>query len=244
VRTGRDEAGYTTAAFAALAFVMALIAAGAVLLARQDLRAAASDLRQDQERLELEGIATAAAARLLAEPGSPTLRWTEPSSAGPVVVFVEAEALKIAPAELVRPANLRLVQAVAGPESAEEVAHGTPLLAPGPDGVLHREQVAALSSAVRWRECAASISSIYSRLTALALPTPRLPSGKSDNLRPGELWRVSVNAADGAWIDRVVRMTGKPAEPIAVVEDAFGRAPGNRRGSCLDAALDARERAS
>jgi hypothetical protein len=234
----RADAGFTTAAFAGLTFALALVAAGGVMLAGQDLRSAERDLRADQERLELDGIATSAAVKLLGEEGAPTLRWSQPSAFGAVAVTVEAEALKINPAELSRPANVELVAAMMGRPAAEEVARAAATLKPAPDGVLHREQVVQMNTQARWRDCALTLASPYSRLTAFVLPAPTSPTGQAREAHAGELWRITVGAPDGSWLDQVVRMTGKPSDPIAVVDESSGRLPGNGRATCLNEALE------
>lgn len=231
------DGGYTTAVFAGLTFMIALVASASLLLARQQLMGAEHEADAAKERFDFEGRAMAAALRLIQQDGAPTLRWTEPGATGDVTVTLEPESLKIAPDQLTRPDNRDLIAGFVGPAEAAAVETNSATLRPAADGVIHRWQLAALGTDRRWRECAATLTSPYTRLTAFALPAPGRPSGGErnggPNRRSGELWRVTVDGTDGAWLDRVVRMTGVSADPIAVVDDAFGRAPGNRRLDCL-----------
>ena len=233
----KDDEGFTTAAFAALTFALGLIAIASLLVARQGLLRAEHDTRLDRQRWVFDGIAVSAAAQLLSENGSPSLRWSEPSEFGPIVVTLEPEGLKIAPDELARPQNLELVASIIGQSDAERLQQQLATLRPAADGVLHREQVVELGASPRWRECALTLVSPYSRLSAFNLRSISLPTNAGDDHHAGELWRVDLNAADGSWFDRVVRMTGQSGEPVAVVEQASGRLRGNRRATCLISAL-------
>jgi hypothetical protein len=231
------DAGYTTAVFAALTFALSLIAIAGLLIARQELCRAQHDVRQNREGWALDGIATAAAAQLLSENGSPSLRWSEPSAFGAVLVTLEPEGLKISPAALIRPENLQLVAALVGQTDAGQVERQALALVPAADGVLHREQVVGLGASPRWRECAETLVSPYSRLSAFTLRSLSSPTNEGDDHHAGELWRVTLDVADGSWFDRIVRMTGKRDDPFAVVEQTSGRAIGNQRATCLAEAL-------
>jgi hypothetical protein len=234
---GSDDDGFTTAVFAALTFALSLIAIGSLMVARQGLTRAEHDARQDRERWVLDGIATSAEAQLLSENGSPSLRWSEPSAFGQVVVSVEPESLKMSPATLDRPENQELVAAMIGQADAGEVARQAAGLGPAADGLLHREQVVELNASPRWRECAETLVSPYSRLSAFNLQPISAPTNAGEDPHAGQLWRITVDVADGGWFDRVVRMTGKASDPAAIIEQTSGRTVGNHRASCLPDAL-------
>lgn len=235
--TTQVDGGYTTAVFAGLTFMMAMVASAGLLLARQHLLAAEREVSALKERSEFEGRAEAATLKLMEEDGTPTLRWSEAGTSGEITVTLEPEGLKIAPDQLARLANSDLISGLVGASTAAAVTTNAAGLKPAADGAIHRWQLAWLNSDPRWRECATTVVSPYTRLTALALQAPSAPGAGGrvggPNRRPGELWRVTVDGADGAWLDRVVRMTGASNNPVATVDDAFGKTPGNGRLSCL-----------
>jgi hypothetical protein len=228
----RDE-GYVTAVFAGLTFMLALIAIAGALLARQQLIGATADVRRLAERYDFEGRANAAALRLLKEDGSPTLRWSERSAYGDVTITAEPDGRKISATALVDPQNGDLIAALAGRADADSVEARAASLQPASDGAIHREALAALSEDARWRECAWSLVSPFSRLTAFNLTAAAEPAEDGADGHAGEVWRITVDSPDGAWLDREVRFTGSPSDPAAVVDQVFERTPGNARLTCL-----------
>jgi len=230
-----DEAGYVTAVFAGLTFMLALVGIAGALLARQQLIAADADARHLTEAYDFEGRATAAALRLLKENGAPTLRWREASDYGVLTITLEPEGLKVSAAELARPQNDDLIAGVVGRSEAYDIQKKAAALQPGADGAVHRAQLLRLSEVSRWRDCAATLVSPFSRLTAFNVAPPSSLTGEGSDAHAGEVWRITIDAPDGAWLDRIVRLTGSPAAPAAIVDEDVGRVPGNGRTSCLPA---------
>lgn len=231
---GPPDAGFITPVFAALALGLGLVAGAYVLSARTELDAAERASARQVALLLLEGLSNRTAWTLLGEAGTPTLQWTEPSAVGSIVVAAEPEALKLSPLEAGRPNNIRLFSDLLSSKEGEVIATklSGSLSAKAPD--IERGDVVAASSEPLWRRCANSIVSPYSRLTAFALPAPRAPAadGPAD-FRPGQMWRLSMVSQRGWWLDRVVRFTGDPQRPIAVVEQDFGFDRGRFTQDCL-----------
>lgn len=227
---GHQDAGFITPVFVGLVLFLSLVAAAIVMLARQDFLASRHDARRAAQGLWLEGIATQAAAKLMVTPGQSVLRWTEPSSYGNLVVVVEPEDRKVGPQFVERAENIALIERLVGSRDAADVAMNVSRLAFDAKVLIKREEIARLHADPRWRNCATTMISPYSSLTNLA---PDAPDGPlTSSAHRGQIWRVLVTAEDGGWIDQVIRLTDRPAEPLEVLEQVSGRDRRGGRAEC------------
>jgi hypothetical protein len=211
---------------------MALVATGGLMLVNGELRSAERDVGRQRAQLEMEGAAATAAFRLMHETGDPVLLWTEPSNRGDLRVTAEPEARKLAAAEVGFGDNPRLLRAAFGDRGQDIVGALTALSAR--ERAVSKARLAGLDLGTDWRLCGATLVSPYSRLTAFAMAPPRALSPGPLGLRAGEVWRIQVSGGDGGWLDQVVRLTGDPAAPAAVIEQAAGVDRNRERDKCLD----------
>jgi hypothetical protein len=226
------EAGFITPVFAGLVLMLSLVAAGVVLLARQDLMSANRDGRLLAKDLWLEGVARKAALAMLATPGQPVLRWREGAGSQGLSVTMEPEDRKIDPRLLDQTENQVLIGRLVGEASASGVAARLTELAQQSNGRLAREVIGSLDESPSWRACANTVVSPYGRLSRLA------PDSQVDQQDPrasrhtGEIWRIFVEADDGPWLDQIVQVSDRAERPVEILEQSHGRARQIRHVDC------------
>jgi hypothetical protein len=224
------DAGFITPVFAGVLLTVSLVAAAILLVARQDFLESDRDARRTAQALWLEGVAIQSALRVATTAGQPVLRWTQGSAYGVLDVIVEPEDRKAAPQSAERPENVLLIGRLVGPREAAGLASAVSGQVGTASGQVRRAEIAGLSAERRWRDCATTIFSPYSRLTTLA---PDLPEpGPAATPHTGELWRISVIARDGGFIDQIVRLTDDPRRAVEVVEQRAGQDRHTYRRQC------------
>lgn len=228
-----DAFGYATAAFAGAVFCFAIVTAAGISAASQQLSAARRTVRQEQAYYLLAGAATAASLKLLDESGATPFQWTEPSNIGPLKITLEPESRKLSLAELGRPENEAVLNRLVDESERVAIIERAATLPITYDAALYRSSIVNLSNSPKWRECANSLVSPFSRLTAYAMPATGKLTASGEETHAGEFWRVTVDADNGAWLDRVVRLTGLIDSPAAIVGETSGQTAGTRRALCL-----------
>lgn len=226
-----SEAGFITPVFAGVVLMLSLVAAAILVLARQDLVASNREARRVAQALWLEGVATQAALRVRMAAGQPVQRWKQDSAYGVLEVIAEPEDRKAGPQYADRPENLALIGQLVAPREIAGVGSALVSAVSGSAGQVRRADIAALRADRRWRDCATTIFSPYSRLTSLA-PDPAFPATAKPTAHEGELWRISVISDDGAYIDQIVRFGKEPRRPIEVVEQRAGQERRTYRRQC------------
>lgn len=209
-----------------MALALSLVAVALVLRSTAMLRLAQRDLRQTQLEYALSGaqLAAATAVELQTSPGP--YAWS--FNVGSEAVFARAE-----------PEG---VKASLGGAAAADVAFFQRL---GVNDVgalrfrlkqaaqLKSPDVSGLDPAHLWRACAARFVSLYggdhlpeTENVASAPGAPNRPTPRAN-----EIWRVEVTSVDGWTDDRIVRLTGQPDRPAAVIARRFVRT-GDGGGTC------------
>jgi hypothetical protein len=221
----RDENGYATAAFGAIALSLAVIAAALLAFANFQLRTARIGLRQAQQDAVLDGALVLAAKSVMQESRTAPLAWSGELDGTAVTFLAEPEALKASaqhPEVLGAAALARL--------TSEEA-----LSAPVPPSALGSDRRALVNRAKsqQWRSCAQSFLSPLSASEAMILTRPSAPMEDSLSWRVGEVWRLAAYA-EGRGADAIVRFTGDPGAPFAVLDmwrGSFANPDSNR---CYD----------
>lgn len=235
VEHARREAGFATPVFAGIVLGLGVILVSVMLLARQDLRLARRDADAFDRQVLFEGLAAKASLSILAANGEPTLVWREPTDQGLVAVQVEPEARKIDPLTA-DPSSLapHVARLVAEERLAETMTRLASLSKAG-QGRVGRADIAGLAPDPAWRACSATLLSPYSRYSALRLLPPRSPSGHDKaGQHLGEVWRISVLGERGAFLEQIVRVTGRRPRPVEVLEQEVGRDTALVRSTCLN----------
>ncbi|WGM40014.1 hypothetical protein [Caulobacter sp. NIBR1757] len=204
------EDGYATAAFGTLAFALATIAAVLLALAHSEYRHATRAAARAEEAARLEGGLVLAADTVMREEQTFSLSWTAELDGRRAVFLAEPEGLKAAAdnAETIAP---ELVAELAG--------RGGVGPTPGGDSSLgaRRRLFVNRSDSPLWRHCAPTFFSSLSASPELSARPPVPPVGGAINWRPGEIWRLVVYT-EGRGADAIVRFTGDPAQPMAILD--------------------------
>jgi len=206
------EEGYATAAFGVVALCFAMIATAVMALAGSQLQSAKRRLDYAVRDARLEGGLVLAANAIMRDARSVPFSWTQEVDGAAMIIIAEPEGLKAAAAN---PNGLgpALLEALAGQSAL------APAPAPGSGAPLRQQRQALLDRSARadWRLCAQSFLSPLSA-SAAATPTPsESPSGDTVNWRVGEVWRV-VAFMEGRGADALVRFTGDPDSPMAILD--------------------------
>lgn len=220
-RRDEPEAGYAAPAAMVISLALALTVTAATGASTAELRLARADLRRTQAEYMLAGAHTTATVAMLSSSQSGRLRWRLPGSGEAVEVLAEPEAAKLGldRASVLEDTALRRL-GVGDPDGVRAKL----LLASGAKaharGLIRRAETAPV-----WRECALSAISPYGAAGVLGMSAAEDLSTRSagPTWRAGEVWRVRVSAR-GWTDDRIIRFTGDPRHPAAVVEREFGRA--------------------
>jgi hypothetical protein len=213
----RADAGYATASAIAVSAALAMIASAMAGLSAAELKSARGDLARLKAEAALGGAQQLAVVGILESSQQTRLRWTLQTDAGTADVLAEPEAAKIGFEQAAKlPASqlggLGVVDldalrdrlaAAAGPESEASAA--------------------GLDDGPVWKACAPSLVSYYGTSKALALAKPQAPDRRAFDWRAGAVWRIRTAMADGWADDRLVRFTGDPGHPAAIIERSFSR---------------------
>lgn len=223
----RGDAGYATAAFSVMALGLSMIAAAVMVRASVELRAARTELADFRRDAVLDSGLTLAADAVMREPDKAPLSWTLTVEGEPLRVAAEPEGGKLH----VAAANAEAEALIAALTEGKPVTPGT--VDTAGDLAQARARLAHLSETPAWRSCAASLFSPLSRGDHLAMTAPRAPVGEAVNWRAGEVWRVVVVDSAGRGADSLVRFTGRPEEPIALLDRRTGRMDVPDMARCL-----------
>lgn len=215
-QTERADAGYATAAFGIMALGMSLVAAAVMVHAIGELRAARRTLAETRRDAVLDSALTLAADAVMREPETVPLSWS---------IFIDGQTVKLS----AEPEGGKLYVAAATPQAQAlilDLAAGKPVdvgaVESAPGLAQARIRLVRLADSPAWKRCAASLFSPLSRVEQLALVEPRKPAGDAVNWRVGEVWRLVAVDASGRGADTLVRFTGRPADPVALLDRRAG----------------------
>jgi hypothetical protein len=209
------EQGYATAAFGAIALALAVVATALLAFSNNQLRIARVALRHAERDALLDGALVLAADAVMRESQTARLSWGLDVDGLPVTLLAEPEGFKVSAA---RPEALgkEAIEALAGPAPLRAAAASEDLSAA-------RQALAARSDSAAWRACAQSFLSPVSDAEKASLAPPTIPAGGEINWRVGEVWRIAA-FAKGRSADAIVRFTGDPERPMAVLDLQRGAA--------------------
>jgi hypothetical protein len=217
------EPGFLTGVFGVGAIGLSLIAAAALQLARVDAQSAARAAERLRLAYAADGVVTDAAWTILHMPEEGARTWRVDTPEGGFTVMVEPERRKLSLAEAAGArAHLSLARWL-GPD-ADDVARSIAALDRGED-LPRRAQLLAASASPLWRRCGLSFISAYSRLSDNALLPASTGGGAAAVDRAGEVWRIAVARNEQPILDRLVRFTGDPGAPTAVIDETPAASP-------------------
>jgi hypothetical protein len=224
------DAGFATPAAAVVSLALAMVATAVTTGGVMQLRLAHADLARAQVESTLDGEQQRGVLVLLG--GGPPARFRWASSTGDGVQMLaepEAAKLSVGSASGIDDTTLSKL-AVTDAEALRSRLKSLSASA-------QPEDIEAEDFAPLWRACARSLVSPLGSATQ----TPRLrsqsPKTGLQAWRIAEVWRMRATSADGWVDDRLVRFTGDPARPAAIVERRLYRSNGG--GDRCDAILSA-----
>lgn len=203
------DAGFATASAMIVSLALGLMATALLGVSLEQLRLSRGDLARDKVMFALAGAQNVAAVVLMQVGDQPRLRWTVSATGDPVRMLAEDETKKLA---LAAAANLdaevltRLEIRDAGPlrQRLQALAASQGLA------------VADADTAPLWRACAPSLISFYGQAAKPPRLTAQTPLAVAGASHVGEIWRLRAQLGDWA-DDRLVRLTGDPGHPVAIV---------------------------
>jgi hypothetical protein len=225
-----SDAGFATPAAAVVSLALAMVATAVTAGGVMQLRLARADMARAEVESVLDGAQQRAALAMLSGGSATRLRWTLADGGG-VQMLAESEAAKLnlAAATVLNDATLsKLGVTDAAALRARLVAVSA--TAPSAD-------IEAADPAPLWRVCGRSLISRLGTATRQPTLTAQVPKGGPVAWRIAEVWRLRATSVDGWVDDRLVRFTGDPARPAAVVERRLYRTSGG--GDRCDAILSA-----
>jgi hypothetical protein len=219
------DAGFLTAVFGVGALALSLVAAAGLQLARTDAQGAARAAARLREAYAADGVATAAAWTILHAADDGVRTWREATSQGDFSITVEPEGRKLALDEASGPQGRLALTRWLGP-AGDDVAQRLGDLARHKGGVPSRAELITLSPSPLWRRCGLSFLSAHSRLSGNVLGAGQGTQVAGAAMeRTGQVWRIAVARGERPMLDRLVRFTGDPKAPAAVVEETVAASP-------------------
>lgn len=232
--SSRSEDGFATPAAAGVSLALAITVTAVMVRSGTELRRARADFERTRAEYALDGAAAAAEITLLQARPAQRFAWEITVDGASYNALVEAEAPKLA---LSSSAALNgSMLAKMGVRDAPELQLRLPEL--GQHGARASDIVSA-DNAAGWRSCGRSLISPWGLQTTLHLAHTTTPSSAGQGVQLGSIWRIQTTSATGFTDDRVVRFTGDPTHPAAVVERRLYRATTNKGDTC-DSFADAK----
>ena len=222
----RPDAGYATASAIAVSLALGLIATALTGLASAELKTARGDFGRMQTEYALDAAHAAAALALFKTEKAQRLRWTLTTRDGTFDVLAEPEASKTGYSIAAKLDDADLHRLDVGDPDPLRLRLKAELDAPA-----SRARVQDLDASPTWRACAPSVISRYGGGGKLALSKAKQPDERRFSWRSGEVWRVMIASRAGWTDERIVRFTGDPLHPAAVVDRRFSR-EGSTDGKC------------
>lgn len=216
----------------AISLALSVVAVAVTSASVEALRFERRDLGRTQAEFALAGAQDRAALATIAASGRGRLHWSLPTDDGTVEILAEPERDKLS---LSAAADLdETILRKLGATDAQAVKSKLTALAQS-----HAEwnTLSGADPSPMWRACAPTLISPFGEATKPALVKAGPPMQGPLAWRPGEVWRIRVVSPSGWADDRIVRFTGAPGHPTAVIDRVFGR--GEDWGDRCDARLGA-----
>lgn len=217
-----NDAGFFTPMFGGMAIAIALVALAYTQIVRSQELASRGEWDRLRQDYAAAGVMNLAAWTVMHQVGTPTVSWDEATNVGPMRVTVEPEMRKLALSEISGTRAFERLKRIMPGSDAMDVVRKMQALSSAGGRPPTRDALRQVSDLPAWRDCGLTVVSPYSRLTDNALaPVSRRLDGKP-SLRAGEVWRISVVRDKRVLLDWVVRFTGDPKAPIAVIDQLVG----------------------
>jgi hypothetical protein len=204
--------GFATPAAAAVSLALAIVAAAMTTAAVSELRFAHADLARTQDQYALDAAQTRAALGLIATTSRGRLRWMLPEGAE---ILAEPEADKLGLADAAKLDDETLARlGVTDPDRLRGRLADR--------GDADAADIGMADAAPLWRACARSVVSPLGSATKILYAPSAAPRSPGVDWRIGQVWRIRAALANGWVDDRIVRFTGNPLDPAAVIERKAG----------------------
>ena len=206
-----SAAGYASVAAVAVSLSLAVVAVALMNRSVVSLRRARTDFARAQAEFELAGVQRRAALAMITDSGSPSGAELETAKIS-LATAADLDADTLSRFGVKDPGRLSawLREASASPTSPADLV--------------------AADRARIWKACAPTAISAFGQSTVLAAPGSDRPSALGANARLGQVWRLTARTS--GWTDeRIVRFTGEPQRPAAVIWRRFYRSE-KGEGTC------------
>ncbi|MDR3511011.1 MAG: hypothetical protein P4L73_05215 [Caulobacteraceae bacterium] len=207
-----------------ICLALSLVAAAITAVSVSTLALARKDYERDQAATALAGGQTRAALVAASTRTVGRLRWLIATDAGPMDVLAEPEAAKLGPG-----AASGLDQAIFPKLGVSDTQGLRQRLEAMADGKIQDLWVGELDPSPAWRACAPSVVSAFGLDSALKPLSAQAPGPATGGWRGGQVWRIRVVESHGWVDDRLVRLTGNPAHPAAVIERLLTKGEGTEQ---------------
>jgi hypothetical protein len=212
---------------------LAIMVTAVMVRSGTELHRARSDYERTRAEYALDGAAVSAEIALLQSRPAERYAWSLTNELGTFQVLAEDEGPKLAPAnassldgEILRRIGVSDPAALQARLTGLAERHATDA------------EIAAADTAPGWRACGLSLVSPWGAQTAPHLALSVEPDLAGTSPRLGEVWRIRTTSVQGFTDDRIVRLTGDPTHPAAVVERRLYRTTG--KGDTCDSFADGR----
>jgi hypothetical protein len=229
----RGDAGYATGVALAISLSIGVVVTAVMGASVASLKRARGDLERTKVEYALAGAQVRAIDALVKSKQTGRLRWTLSSDVGGVEALAEPEAPKLKLADAANLDEGSLVKL-----GVRDTARARDRMRILSVSKTRAKAISEVDGAPLWRACARSLISPFGAATELSLADANEPSPGGVSWRMGEVWRLKVVTTSGWVEERVVRFTGDPDRPAAVVERQFYR--GGEAGEKCSAFIDNR----
>lgn len=209
----RSDEGYATVAATVIAMAISIVVIAVSLTAQQELRTATRALERAKVEAELDGAQLLSAVTVMRDGGSGRYRWRIDGAAGWIELLAENESAKLPLSRVPDLSDEDLARFdVVVPERLRTRVRGVAATQPS------ATDTGQLDTSRTWRQCAASMISPYGRAGRPRLDETIMPAARKFDWLAGQVWRLRARSADGWTEERIVRFTGEPNHPAAIVE--------------------------
>lgn len=207
-----DTGGYASVAAVATSLSLAVVVVALMSRSVGSLKAARSDFARAQAEFQLAGDQRRAALAMVTRSGLPP--GAEPEAAKinlATASALDAETLSRFGVKDPGALSARLLAASSAPTSPADLV--------------------AADEARTWKACAPAAISAFGQARTLAAPSGSVPVPQASTSHLGEIWRLTAHSAEGWTDERIVRFTGEPQRPAAIIWRRFYRS-GKGEPSC------------
>lgn len=207
-----NTGGYASVAAVATSLSLAVVVVALMSRSVASLKAARSDFARAQAEFRLAGEQRRVVLAMITRPGLPSGVEREAAKINLATAAVlDAETLSRFGVKDPGALSERLRRASSAPTSPADLV--------------------AADEARTWKACAPAAISAFGQARTLAAPGAGVPVPREITSHLGEVWRLTAHGADGWTDERIVRFTGEPQRPAAIIWRRFYRS-GKEGPSC------------